>query len=368
MQNPFQHVLKKTLKLRPETQECFVDKVIVITGGEGFIGSHLKQKLYGLGAQRVVTIDLKFGADYRTCVSNPSLRQIFKHEKPHYCFHLAAERLPNKAEEYPHKTIQTNIYGTKQVIRACKEQGTKLIFASTGKASRLATKDVYAGTKKIAEWLVNQSGLNEKAIVRFTHVAENSPVTAEIKAKIRACTERGEVVTLHAPNRYLTAQNVGEAVALLLNAAAVSNRVSAISKLEWPVSVDEVLKYQWEKQVGCRPLPPIQYMGVPSGYEGCIFQGQVNPKYPLVNPLEKITYEDDSVYFDLLPINLSLLEQEITPENLNQVVYDCAYSSLIKINPICLIEILEIGINAFNYKPDFVSRLIIKALKNNVYK
>jgi dTDP-4-dehydrorhamnose reductase len=364
MINPFEEVINKRLTLHPETGEVFKNKTVIITGGVGFVGSHLKQKLYELGAKRIITIDIAFGADYRAYVSSPSILQIFRTEKPDYCFHLAAERLPNKAEENPYQAIRTNIEGTRRVIHACDLVNAKLIFSSTGKASRLATKDVYASTKKIAEWLVNQSGLNQKAIVRFTHIIENSPVTADIRQKVQDWITNNNPVVLHAPDRYVTAQNVSEAVTLLLNAAAISNRASAVAKLEWPISVDEILIYI--SSLRCTE-PQIRYSGVPAGYEEYVFAGQLNPIFPLVNPLERIVYNNDAVYFDLLPIDKALLDIEITPENLNQVVYDCALSSLKRVNPFRLLDVLEQGVKDPNYKPDFVSKLLQEAIAHNTY-
>jgi FlaA1/EpsC-like NDP-sugar epimerase len=62
------------------------------------------------------------------------------------------------------------------VIQLCETYGVQqCIFSSTGKASRYFTNDVYAGSKKLAEWLFAQAaqqGRVKYGMVRFTHIIE----------------------------------------------------------------------------------------------------------------------------------------------------------------------------------------------------
>jgi dTDP-4-dehydrorhamnose reductase len=361
IQDPFKNVLEKKLTPLTSLWASFVNKIVIITGGEGFIGTALTSRLYNLGVKKVITIDLKNSATYQGCVSVLPLSKIFLKEKPDFCFHLAAERLPNKAEENPYNAIKANIEGTKNIIAACKLTDCKLIFSSTGKASRIITQDIYAGTKKVAEWLV--SNYANSSIVRFTHVAENSPVTADIKNKIQNHLMTGANIILHAPNRYITAQNLSEAVILLLNAAVSKYKCSAVATLEWPVCVDDILKYWWQQKNQTKPVC-VYYSGIPKGYEEYVFAGQINIKTPLVGTLEKPLQNINGIItFDLVPIDTTLLLQDITPKTLNTIIYEIALSGLKNLNPTLLYKVFEEGVKAPDYQYDTVAKVLINALR-----
>ena len=74
-----------------------------------------------------------------------------------------------------HTTREKN--NVNNIIQLCEANGVEAcIFSSTGKASRYFTPDIYAASKKIAEWLFSdrsQPRNCQYGIVRFTHVVEN---------------------------------------------------------------------------------------------------------------------------------------------------------------------------------------------------
>lgn len=81
--------------------------------------------------------------------------------------HTAAMKHVEKMQEFPRRSIETNIYGTQNVLRAAKSKGfPKVTFLSTDKA--VYPINVYGHCKAIAEHLVMQTNTN--AVVRYGNV------------------------------------------------------------------------------------------------------------------------------------------------------------------------------------------------------
>jgi UDP-glucose 4-epimerase len=128
-----------------------MDQKILITGGAGFIGSHLVDALIEKGYKVVVVDNLFTGKKeninkkakfYKIDICSPKIREIFKKEKPRICFHLAAiPRVPFSVKE-PVLTSEVNILGTVNVFKACLEaKAERIIFASSS--------SVYGNQKKL---------------------------------------------------------------------------------------------------------------------------------------------------------------------------------------------------------------------------
>lgn len=117
--------------------------ICLVTGGAGFIGSHLVDRLIELGNDVVVLDDCSTGqivninkdATFIQRSINDSLNSVFDKYHFDYVFHLAAQINLRKSFEDPIKDAQTNILGSLNVIQnAARTKVKKLIFASTGGA------------------------------------------------------------------------------------------------------------------------------------------------------------------------------------------------------------------------------------------
>lgn len=118
-------------------------KRILVTGGAGFIGSHIVDKYISLGYRVVVVDNLLTGFRknlnkrakfYKADIRNlPLIKKIFKKEKPQIINHHAAISEVIKSLKNPSLTYQVNILGTVNLLLAGGETGIKkFIFASTG--------------------------------------------------------------------------------------------------------------------------------------------------------------------------------------------------------------------------------------------
>jgi UDP-glucose 4-epimerase len=117
----------------------------LITGGAGFIGSHLSDQLIQKG-HKVVVIDSLFSGKkvnvnkkakfYKIDIRNPLIiPKIFKKEKPEIVFHLAAQINVRESAKNPLKDAEINILGGINILENCRiNKVKKVIFASTGGA------------------------------------------------------------------------------------------------------------------------------------------------------------------------------------------------------------------------------------------
>jgi len=117
---------------------------IIITGGAGFIGSHLADALIKDG-HKVAVIDNLFTGKkenlnpkakfYKIDIRNPKIFQVFKREKPIIVFHYAAQINVRRSVENPVESANINILGALNILESCRKNGVKkIIFASTGGA------------------------------------------------------------------------------------------------------------------------------------------------------------------------------------------------------------------------------------------
>ncbi len=107
---------------------------ILITGGTGFIGTNLVNELRNRGHE-VIALDLLHNdrSDYiRADVKNyRQLEKVFENYKFDYVYHLAAEYGRWNGEEYFENLWETNVIGTKHMIRLQEKLGFRMIFFSS---------------------------------------------------------------------------------------------------------------------------------------------------------------------------------------------------------------------------------------------
>lgn len=114
---------------------------ILVTGGAGFIGSHLVDRLIKEGNKVIIIDNLSTGKKenlnkkaefYKVDICSPKIFKIFQKEKPEFLFHLAAlPRVPLSIEA-PVLTSKVNILGTLNVFKAGIDAKVKrIIFASS---------------------------------------------------------------------------------------------------------------------------------------------------------------------------------------------------------------------------------------------
>ena len=117
---------------------------ILVTGGAGFIGSHVVDACLSAGHEVVVLDDLSRGERrnlnagarfYEIDVCDPESRKIIQEEKPDILSHHAAQMSVTDSVKDPMHDARVNILGTINLLEASAAVGTqKVIFASSGGA------------------------------------------------------------------------------------------------------------------------------------------------------------------------------------------------------------------------------------------
>ena len=117
---------------------------IMITGGAGFIGSHLTDKLALLNFELVVVDNLTSGQQsnvgssarfYDVDITDEQLSDIFEKEKPDIVFHLAAQISVQSSMKDPYNDSRINVLGSINLFENCVKFGVKkVIYASSGGA------------------------------------------------------------------------------------------------------------------------------------------------------------------------------------------------------------------------------------------
>jgi nucleoside-diphosphate-sugar epimerase len=331
-EDPFSPTRLRKLSLPNEKVSALLDEsTCLITGGLGCVATALISEILQFDVKRIIILDkkrldTKFSDPRFTYVecdvrNSEKVRQAFLQYQPDFVFHTAAQRDPGYAESHISETISTNVLGTLNVVKACEESGVKqCVFSSTGKSSRYFTEEVYAGTKKLCEYILeaySKRGRVRYSMVRFTHILDNSLMNQQLMRE----AEKNDFIAVHCPGKFVTAQNVMEAAFLMLNGLVYSEvnqcNFLLVRNLEWPVESLEMALY-YIKQSG-RGIPVI-FMGNPVGYTEKFFRGQMDWSNPqelnlLINVYEqryrRYNHDNDIIISHISPIDAKIVENVV---------------------------------------------------------
>jgi nucleoside-diphosphate-sugar epimerase len=275
---------------------------VLVTGGTGCVGSELMAQIAKYQPARLVGISrglLKAyprldGAIYMIgdVRDRRSISRLIKAVKPDVIFHLAAQYSPALAEVEVHRTVMTNVFGTRNVLASALEHHVpQVVCASTGKALRPYSPEVYTASKRAAEWLADDA-VNAELLVsaaRFTHVIDNSLF---YKRLTQWAIMENSVVRLHDPDIHFYVQSAKESAQLLLlamlGAKPYEFRIHAIRDLDWPLSLLDITLGTLKAN---QSTVPIYISGYDPGYEEVSFPGLYDPATagdvsPLINAFE----------------------------------------------------------------------------------
>jgi UDP-glucose 4-epimerase len=114
----------------------------VVTGGAGFIGSHVADALLARGDEVHILDNLATGkpenlpggARFHEGDIRSDAQGLFDEVRPEVCFHLAAQADVGTSVERPDYDADVNVVGTVRLLEASRAHGTRIVFTSTGGA------------------------------------------------------------------------------------------------------------------------------------------------------------------------------------------------------------------------------------------
>jgi NAD(P)-dependent dehydrogenase (short-subunit alcohol dehydrogenase family) len=306
-----------------ELAERLGGATVLVTGGTGCIGSTLMAQLARRRPGRLVCVSLggatgwprQAGAEYLVGDVRDRARMddVIAQVRPDVIFHAAAQRSPALAEVEVHRTVSTNVLGTRNVLAAAAAAGMpQVVCASTGKALRPYSPEMYTASKRAAEWTASVTAASGELLVsaaRFTHVVDNSIVYERLlnwagaeagrdSARTDPSTGAAAVVRLHGPSIAFYVQSALESAQLLLIAYLGARpgefRLHAITDLGWPVCLTDVALGVLASK---RSRTPVYISGYDPGYEEVPFPGLYHPATagdvsPLLNAFEAAALVD----------------------------------------------------------------------------
>jgi UDP-glucose 4-epimerase len=162
---------------------------ILITGGAGFIGSHLSQELIKNGHSVVVLDDLSTGStsNLSTLESNPSFefvqgsmleKNLIQRlmERVDACMHLGAALGVQRILERPYESLVANTHGTEIAVTAAAEQGKRFFLASTSELYGKNPKqplneesDRVIGSPQLVRWAYSEAKAIDESVVQMFH-------------------------------------------------------------------------------------------------------------------------------------------------------------------------------------------------------
>jgi FlaA1/EpsC-like NDP-sugar epimerase len=174
------------------TLNYYRDKVVLITGGGGSIGSELCRQLARMNPKQIIILDIYENGAYdvqqelkiayagkidirieiMSITNKPAMAKVFRTYHPQIVINAAAHKHVPLMEHNCVEAVKNNVFGTKNVIELCEEYGAeRFMMVSTDKA--VNPTNVMGATKRMCEMLVQSASTHGRvkySATRFGNV------------------------------------------------------------------------------------------------------------------------------------------------------------------------------------------------------
>lgn len=215
--------------------DFFSEKVVLVTGAAGSIGSELCRQLLNLNISKLIALDnretalhelvLELNENFKDKVfpviadirDREKIGKILEKNKPSIIFHAAAYKHVPMMELNPEEAIKTNIFGTKNLIELTENIGVEnFVLISTDKS--VNPKSIMGATKSIAEKIMQFNSKNKNINPKFIAVRFGNVLNSDGSAVplFERQIEKGGPVTITHPEMKRFFMTIPEAVQLVI--------------------------------------------------------------------------------------------------------------------------------------------------------
>lgn len=336
---------REPIKLDNNIEDLILDKVILVTGGGGSIGSELCRQIASFSPKQLVIFDiyennlyniqmelvqnypkLQLDAIVGSVRDKKKLDYLFETYKPDIVFHAAAHKHVPLMEVSPLEAIKNNVFGTYNVVNMSDKYNVKkFVLVSTDKA--VNPTNVMGATKRMCEMIIqakNKISNTNYVAVRFGNVlGSNGSVVPLFKKQI----EKGGPVTVTHKNIIRYFMTIPEAVQLILQAMtyAKGGEIFVLDMGE-PVKIYD-LAVSLIKLSGLEPNVdiPIEITGLRPGeklYEELLMaeEGLQKTSHDKIFVAEPITIEMNDIEKKLDKLRALIEDEHHTKDEIKKVI------------------------------------------------
>jgi FlaA1/EpsC-like NDP-sugar epimerase len=262
------------------------DRVVMVTGAGGSIGSELCRQLARLGARRLLLVEkgepelfeidreLREEREYEAvtavladCGDRVKMRQVFERYAPEVVFHAAAYKHVGMLESNPMQAVANNVIGTRNLVEEAIEAGVdRFVLISTDKAAN--PKNAMGQSKAVCEWIIESCALRDDVDTRFVAVRFGNVLgsSGSVIPIFRRQIERGGPVTVRHPEMTRFFMTIPEASSLVIQAGAMGGRGQVyVLDMGEPVRILDLAKQMIRLSGRNEDDVPIVFTGVLAG-------------------------------------------------------------------------------------------------------
>lgn len=224
------------------TNKYYKDKVVLITGGGGSIGSELCRQVAKMHPKKIIILDIYENGAYNlqqelkiiygnsldlqieicSITNRNALRTIFERHHPQIIINASAHKHVPLMEHNCIEAIYNNVFGTLNLVELCEEyEAERFIMISTDKA--VNPTSVMGATKRMCEMIVQSASIYGKAKYSATRFGNVLGSAGSVIPLFKRQIESGGPVTLTDKRITRYFMTIPEASQLVLQSGAIAN-------------------------------------------------------------------------------------------------------------------------------------------------
>lgn len=236
-------LFRKPLVVSDErTNKYYKNKVVLITGGGGSIGSELCRQLAKMEPKKIIILDIYENGAYNvqqelkmaygnsldlqieicSITNRKALRTLFERHHPQIIINAAAHKHVPLMEHNCVETIYNNVFGTQNLVELCEEYGAeRFMMVSTDKA--VNPTNVMGATKRMCEMIVQSASTHGKVKYSATRFGNVLGSAGSVIPLFKRQIANGGPVTLTDKRIIRYFMTIPEASQLVLQSGAIAN-------------------------------------------------------------------------------------------------------------------------------------------------